>query len=107
MAPKQKTPDVSHPVARSHPVTRRKALYVSESHTARIEGMPDDESAELLAALMKQVLRPEFAIRHRWRAGDFLVWDNSITLHKATMDYDGSQRRRLHRTGTQGDVPTA
>ena len=41
---KAELPDVSHPVVRSHPVTGRPCLYVTEGHTARIDGMGAEES---------------------------------------------------------------
>lgn len=43
---KAKTPPVSHPALRTHPVSaRRKAVYVGEGLTRTMEGMPEDEGA--------------------------------------------------------------
>jgi taurine dioxygenase len=102
---KAQTPDVSHPVVRTHPVTGRKCLFVTEGHTASMEGLPDDESDALLAFLWEHIKQPRFIYRHRWAEGDLLVWDNCSTQHLATMDYAAHQRRRLYRAGVAGPVP--
>ena len=41
-----------HPVARTHPDTGRKALYLSRSHTTHFKGMTEEESAPLLNYLV-------------------------------------------------------
>lgn len=102
---KAKTPDVSHPIVRTHPVTGRKSLFVTEGHTASIEGMEPGESRELLDLLLAHVVKPEFIFRHRWREGDLLTWDNCATQHLASFDYPPTQRRRLYRAGIAGTVP--
>jgi taurine dioxygenase len=97
-------PEVDHPVARTHPITGRRLLYVNESFSARILGMGDAEGRSLLDELWAHLLRPDFAFRHRWRVGDLVVWDNAATQHHATFDY-GDAPRLLHRLGTTGPVP--
>lgn len=97
-------PEVEHPVVRTHPVTGRRLLYVNESFTARVVGLPAAESDALLEELWAHLVRPEITFRHRWRVGDLVLWDNCATQHHATFDY-GDARRRLHRLGTAGPVP--
>ncbi len=97
-------PEVSHPLVRTHPITGRKLLYVSESYTERVEGLSSEESRALLDQLFAYIVEPRFQLLHRWREGDLVVWDNSATQHLATFDY-GSIRRRLHRCGTVGPTP--
>ena len=96
--------DVEHPVVRTHPVTGRKCLYVTEGHTKCIVGMPATESDSLLHALWKHIKRPDFHYHHSWCEGDFVIWDNCAVQHLAIFDY-GDVPRRLHRIGTVGGVP--
>lgn len=89
--------EVSKPIVRVHPETGRKALFVNPIYTQRIEGMSKDESTATLRRIYRHCTRPDLTCRHRWRAGDIVVWDNRATLHYALNDYDG-HRRLLYRT---------
>ncbi len=100
-----KVPPVRHPVVRTHPATGRKSLFVSPGFTTGFVGMPAEESGPILASLFRHLARPEFIYRHRWRARDLVIWDNSCTLHFAVSDYDLSSPRRLHRVTVAGGVP--
>lgn len=102
---RHQTPDVVHPVVRTHPITGRKCLYVNEGFTVSILGMPEDEARHLLAELCARATAPEFVYRHRWQAGDLLMWDNCQTQHLAVGDYALPQRRLMHRTTVKGSVP--
>ena len=100
-----KTPPVVHKVVRTHPVTGRRSIYVNEGQTSRILGLPEDESHDLLRELCAHCTRPEFVYRHRWQAGDLLIWDNIPTQHIAICDYALPQRRYMHRTTLRGEPP--
>ena len=95
----------THPVVRTHPETGRKALYVNVAHTARFEGMTEDESRPMLRFLFEHSVRPEFTCRFAWRAGSLALWDNRCTMHNPINDYDGFTRR-MHRITLAGDVPS-
>lgn len=95
---------VEHPIARTHPETGRKALFVSEHFTTRIVGLPEHESRDLLAQLFAHSVRPEHLYRHRWQPHDMVFWDNRSLMHLAT-GCPEDQRRRLNRTTIEGDVP--
>lgn len=102
---KQRTPDVEHPVVRTHPYTGKKCLFVNEGYTSRIVGMSEAESDALLAELFEHATRPEFVYRHRWQVGDLLIWDNCSTQHRAMMDYELPRRRLMERTTLRGGAP--
>jgi len=91
-------PQAVHPVARVHPVTGRKCLYVSEGYTEKIIGLPDDESRDLIAELVSHCTKPQFQYIHTWQQHDLVMWDDCSTQHKATFDYALPLRRRMHRT---------
>jgi alpha-ketoglutarate-dependent taurine dioxygenase len=99
------TPDIAHPVVRTHPYTGRKSLYVTAGECVGIEGMPDDEGVVLIAELDAHCVRPEFLYRHEWQVGDLLMWDNATSMHLAICDYALPERRLMHRTTVIGTVP--
>jgi taurine dioxygenase len=98
-------PEVEVPIVRTHPVTGRKSLFINEAHTSRVVGVPEDESAALLASLCAHIVSPEFRYEHQWRPGDLLMWDNVSVQHKANFDYDLPLRRLMHRTTVRGTAP--
>lgn len=102
---KARNPDRIHPVIRTHPNTGRKCIYVDETYTAGIEGIPEPEARALLDKLREHCMQPRFYYRYQWRAGDLLVWDNCATQHKSTFDYALPQRRLMYRTTVEGGVP--
>lgn len=94
----------AHPVACTHPVTGRKALFVNRLMTGYIEGLEPAESEEILNQLFEVIERPAFVYAHKWRPGDLLLWDNRCTAHART-DFDPAERRHLRRFTIQGDKP--
>lgn len=98
-------PDVEMPVVRTHPVTKRKGLFVNEAHTSRLVGVSKHEGDRLLARIYRHIIEPEFIYRHSWQPGDLLMWDNCATQHRATFDYELPLRRLMHRTTVRGTAP--
>jgi taurine dioxygenase len=99
------TPDIAHPIVRTHPFTGRKSLYVTKGECIGIEGVPDDEGRAVIEELHDHCIKPEFQYRHKWRVGDLLMWDNATAMHLAICDYELPQRRLMHRTTVIGSVP--
>lgn len=98
-------PPVQHPIVRRHPRTGRKSLYVMRDDCTGVVGMDEDAGHSLIAALADHIIRPEFVYRHRWKKGDFLMWDNCTVQHRAVIDYDLPQRRHMWRTTIKGEPP--
>ncbi|MDF3075621.1 MAG: TauD/TfdA family dioxygenase [Alphaproteobacteria bacterium] len=90
-------PPVHHPAVLVHPVTGRKALYVSEGTTASLDGIPEEESRVLLDMLFAHSVQEEFTWLHEWQVGDIVVWDNRCSMHRQT-SYDPAERRLMKRT---------
>ena len=84
------------PVAITHPITKRKALYVNPLMTARIEGLPSPESDTLLEELLRFTESSDIVYEHQWRPGDLLIWDNLCSCHART-DFSSTERRLLRR----------
>ena len=101
----EETPDIAHPIVRTHPYTGRKSLYVTAGECVGIEGMPKDEAVDPIAELDTHCVRPEFLYRHKWQVGDLLMWDNTSSMHLAICDYALPDRRLMHRTTVIGTVP--
>lgn len=93
-----------HPMVRVHPVTGRKALYVSPTYVTHIDGLPQAESRAILAYLHAHCMQVEFLFKHRWALGDMVIWDNRSVVHNAIMDYAPHQRR-MHRASVFARQP--
>lgn len=99
---KKKVADVVHPVIRTHPATGKKSIYINEGFTTEIVGLAHAESEALLSQLNKHCQSEQFMYRHKWQAGDILMWDNCSTQHLAIADYGAHQPRLMHRTTITG-----
>ena len=97
-------PATLHPIVRTHPVSRRPALYLGRRRNAAIAGLARADSERLLDALWAFCTEPRFVYRHEWRPGDLLVWDNRATIHRRDA-FDPGLRRVMHRTQVKGDRP--
>ncbi len=96
-----------HPLVRTHPDNGRKALYLNPVRMEAIEGMDDQAALALIDELMRHATQPRFEYRHRWRPGDWVIWDNRSVMHQANPDYDMAERRYLYRLMLKGEVPVA
>ncbi|KAJ7708208.1 hypothetical protein B0H17DRAFT_971739 [Mycena rosella] len=98
--------ETEHPVVRVHPVTGEKALYVNQGFTKRIVGFKTEESEYLLRFLFDHIAKgADFHIRGTYEPGTVVVWDNRVTAHSATGDFDKAVRRHAVRLTPQAEVP--
>jgi alpha-ketoglutarate-dependent 2,4-dichlorophenoxyacetate dioxygenase len=91
-------------LVRTHPVHRRKSLYLS-SHAGAVRGMSMPEGRLLLRDLTEHATQPEFVYVHKWTLHDLVMWDNRQTMHRVRR-YDQSQPRDMRRATIAGTVPT-
>ncbi|MCX4090741.1 TauD/TfdA dioxygenase family protein [Nocardia sp. alder85J] len=83
----------------------RKSLLIGAT-AASIVGRCEEEGRAILDRLLEWSTRPEFSLRHQWRPGDLVVWDNTGMLHRA-QPYEVSSRRLMHRTTLVGEEAVA
>jgi taurine dioxygenase len=95
------TPGARHPLVRTEPGTGRKALFLGRRPRSWIVGIDVADSDVLLDALWAHIADPRFAVRHRWRPGDMLMWLNLCVLHRRDA-FDGAARRIMHRSQIRG-----
>ena len=94
---KARSPDIHHPIVRTHPITGRKALYLCPGMTTAIVGWDPVESEEMLAFLFEWTTKSEFVYSHAWQPGDALMWDNACTMHRRD-PFDPQHDRLMKRT---------
>ncbi|KAJ3819788.1 hypothetical protein F5880DRAFT_1509886 [Lentinula raphanica] len=95
-----------HPLVRQHPVTGEKALYVNQGFTRRIVGFKQEESDLILNFLFDHIAKgADFQIRATYAPGTVVVWDNRVTAHSATVDFENTILRHAVRLTPQAEVP--
>jgi taurine dioxygenase len=94
-----------HPLVRTHPENGRKALFLNPVRMESIIGMEDGDALKLIEELMQHSTQKKYEYRHKWRHGDWVMWDNRSVMHQANPDYDMNQRRYLYRLMLKGEVP--
>jgi alpha-ketoglutarate-dependent 2,4-dichlorophenoxyacetate dioxygenase len=103
-AQRQAVPPVDHPIVRTHPETGRKCLFLGD-HAETIAGMDYAEGRAFVEALNERIAAAARAYIHRWRPGDFMVWDNRCLLHRAESYDTASEPRVIRRCTVLGEVP--
>ena len=97
-------PGAIHPIIRTHPETRRNALFLGRRKSAYIIGLPLDESEDLLNRLWAHATQKEFEWYQVWQVGDLIMWDNRAAMHRRD-SFDANTRRLMHRTQIKGCKP--
>jgi len=98
------TPGAVHPIIRTHPATRRNALFLGRRRNAYIICLGLAESEDLLDKLWAHVTQRRFAWYQQWKVGDLILWDNRCAMHRRDA-FDPESRRLMHRTKVRGDKP--
>jgi taurine dioxygenase len=98
------TPGAVHPIIRTHPATRRNALFLGRRRNAYIIGLGLAESEDLLDKLWAHATQRRFAWYQQWKVGDLILWDNRCAMHRRDA-FDPESRRLMHRTQVRGDKP--
>jgi alpha-ketoglutarate-dependent taurine dioxygenase len=97
-------PSQTHPLVWRHQHGRNSlllgatCLYVHDSS-------PEDSSM-LLCRLQDWCTQDQYVYRHKWQVGDFLLWDNTGTMHRADT-YALDSKRLMHRTTLHGEESVA
>ena len=65
---------------------------------------PEDQIAFGERFLYQRATSPDLTMRHAWRKGDLVIWDNRSVQHYAIHDY-GDAPRTMHRVSVIGDEP--
>ena len=81
-----------------------RAAYDTLDNAMRIIDWPVADGRLLLMELTEHATQRTFVYRHAWKNGDFVIWDNLATMHRATAFDDSMHHRELRRVTTI-DVP--
>lgn len=95
---RQEHPGAEHPLVQTHPRTGRRSLYLCPLYARNIIG-PDEH---LLTRLHTMLDDPHVQVRWRWQTGDFVIWDETSTCHRALTDHH-PQRRVMRRCVTASE----
>ena len=90
-----------HPAAIKHPNNGRTALYINPLLTARIEGLPRDESDQIIKEVCRYIENDSLIYTHKWRPNDMVIWDNWGSVHART-DFPADQTRLMRRSIVKG-----
>jgi taurine dioxygenase len=101
-----RTPNVKHPMVRTHPHTGRRGLYLGSEEVTGIDGVSVHAASAMLRDLMDYATSPEFVLSYRWSPGDLVIWDNRGLLHSGT-PYDRDKYvRTIYRVSIEGEEPS-
>ncbi|KZF19280.1 TauD-domain-containing protein [Xylona heveae TC161] len=95
-----------HPLVRVHPATGWKALWVNRAMTVSIVGLDKAESDLILGYLYDVYERNvDIQVRFKWTPRTSALWDNRITIHNASWDYENSEPRHGTRVTSLAEKP--
>ena len=93
-----------HPMVVAHPETGEPTLYLGRRRNAWIAGLPLDESERLLNIIWSYATADAVTLRHGWKLGDVVLWNNLTTMHRRDA-FPPDQIRTLHRSQIKSPYP--
>lgn len=121
VGPNRPPVDTHHPAVITHPVTRLKALNITNSFVTGFAELKKKESGIVLLHLSSDLCQPpsdnllqfieyhinsaaDHQVRWKWEKGSVAIWDNRATAHRA-IPGKYTQERRGIRTTVFGTKP--
>lgn len=95
---------VHHPLVRTHPETGKRALFIGGDTQQAILGLAPHESQAIRELVNRHIEQPRFHVRWSWEPGDFAIWDERSTVHRAVSDHY-PREREMRRCVVDGDRP--
>lgn len=92
VAPLAEEIDSYHPCLVTDDATGHVWPFVYSNYVVNLEGWHKREAEPLIEALRAFAVHEEFVIRHYWRPGDLLIWDNRRYMHRATVTHTNGPR---------------
>ena len=97
------TPDVIHPLIRTHDETKIKSIYFNANRTDRIVGKSHNESNKILDEIDNHITQDKYRYDHKWNTGDIIIWDNRCLIHSVNVNYPLHEPRIHLRTLIKGN----
>lgn len=95
-----------HKLVQLHEPSGRTNLYIA-AHAHHVEGLPSEESSELLKTLLDHVTQEKYRMSVKWQdPSDLVIWDNTAVLHRAGK-MTGRYKRDMRRTTVHDSSSTA
>jgi taurine dioxygenase len=95
-----------HPIVIVQPESGEHTLYLGRRRNAWIAGLPVEESERLLNIIWSYATMPEITLKHQWKLGDVVLWNNLTTMHRRDA-FPADQVRTLHRSQIKGKYTLA
>ncbi len=95
-----RVPTRVHPLVWTRKDGRRSLLLGATA--SEVVGWPTGDGTALLDRLLQWSTQPQFVLRHQWKRGDLVIWDNTGMLHHA-LPFEPTSCRLMHRTTLVGE----
>ena len=99
----EELPPVKHPLVQTHPVTRKKSLFLSPHTMVNIDGFNEIDGRKLLDELIDHSVQSKYVYKHEWTDNDIIMWDNRCTMHSVEPFDNNTIKRIMHRVTLVGE----